>query len=164
MVSVHGAKHIWASLRLVCDVAELIGAHPEMDWDAVIDRAGALRAGRMLSLALFLASDLLGAVLPEDVSRRVQADSTIPALAADVQQRLFADGRPPPDAFPVIEPFHLKLLESRWDRYRYCLQIVTTPTVEDWELLPLPAALFPLYYVERPLRLAGKYCCRVWRR
>jgi hypothetical protein len=94
----------------------------------------------------------------------VRVDPVIPGLAANVQQRLFADGHPSPDAFPIIEPFHLKLLESRWDRYRYCLQIITSPTVEDWALLPLPAALFPLYYVERPLRLAGKHCGRLWKR
>jgi len=28
-----------------------------------------------------------------------------------------------------------------------------TPTLEDWDAMPLPAPLFPLYYLTRPFRL-----------
>ena len=56
------------------------------------------------------------------------------------------------------------MMEDSWDRVRYCVQIITNPSVEDWLALSLPDPLFPLYYLVRPLRLAGKYGLQVWQR
>ena len=43
----------------------------------------------MLGLSLHLAYQVLGAALPEDCRRRIQADPVIPTLAAQVRARLF---------------------------------------------------------------------------
>jgi hypothetical protein len=32
-----------------------------------------------------------------------------------------------------------------------------TPTISDWRVVSLPASLYPLYYVFRPVRLTAKY-------
>ncbi|PYO80862.1 MAG: hypothetical protein DMD65_14450, partial [Gemmatimonadetes bacterium] len=47
---------------------------------------------------------------------------------------------------------------ERWrDRLRYCARVALTPTSGDWAWLRLPDALYPLYYVARPIRLIAKY-------
>ncbi len=39
-------------------------------------------------------------------------------------------------------------------RLGYILDRALAPTYDDWRFAPLPAGLFPLYYLIRPLRLA----------
>ena len=46
----------------------------------------------------------------------------------------------------------------RWDlRMGYVLRLIFTPTLHEYQLMPLPAALFPLYAFLRPLRLMIKW-------
>jgi hypothetical protein len=45
----------------------------------------------------------------------------------------------------------------RLDGLRYGLSMTLTPTVADWEVIRLPAALSFLYHAVRPFRLAAKY-------
>jgi Uncharacterised nucleotidyltransferase len=164
LLSVHGAKHKWGSLRWICDIAEIVHTHENLDWDALIETSTALRGRRMLFLALFLARDALGAPVPDHVMRRVRADGMIHVLASQVPKDVFAESRADAETFVILEPFHLKVMDDLRDKIRYCLRIALTPTVEDWVLVPLPSRLSSLYYVVRPFRLAAKYGGRVWRR
>jgi Uncharacterised nucleotidyltransferase len=164
LLALHGAKHTWDSLKMVCDIAELVCSVEALNWDHVVQQADDLRAGRMLFLALFLAHDLLGTPLPERVMARIRADDVIATLADRIRGRIFEEGRHPAESLPIIQPLHLAMMESSWDRIRYCVQIIMSPSVEDWLLFPLPERLFPLYSVVRPLRLAGKYGLQVWQR
>ena len=47
-------------------------------------------------------------------------------------------------------------LRSR-ERLRDRVRLLATPNEGDWERFPLPAPLYPLYYLLRPLRLLAKY-------
>jgi hypothetical protein len=162
-LSIHGAKHLWERLGWVSDVAELIRVHRGLGWQRVLGRARALRAERMLLLGLFLARDLLDAVVPEDVGRRFDADSTVRRLARDVRTRLF-DGNGAPAGLWESCLFHLRARERLEDRVRYCVSRALTTTHGDWAVLPLPPALFPIYALLRPLRLAQKYGLGLLRR
>jgi hypothetical protein len=162
----HGSKHLWERLGWICDVAEHIRSHPDMRWEQVMARASAMGGKRMVLLGLFLASQLLGAALPKEVSRRVQADPAVKKLARQVTEQLFGEPNGLAGLFggAYFHPLHLKMKERLPDKIRYCGRAATTQTVEDWELLSLPSFLFPLYYVLRPLRLAGKYVRRLLER
>ena len=46
---------------------------------------------------------------------------------------------------------------------RYIVRRTLAPTMGDYELIPLPAALFPLYWVIRPFRMAVQYGPRLVR-
>ena len=39
LLCMHGAKHCWSRLERVCDVAELITSHSNLDWVALVSRA-----------------------------------------------------------------------------------------------------------------------------
>ena len=91
ILCVHGAKHYWSKLGWICDVAELLRVHPGLKWTALLLQAKQLGGRRILFLGLFLAHVLLGAGLPEEVWKEINADPVVPWLAAKVQTRLFAE-------------------------------------------------------------------------
>jgi hypothetical protein len=168
---VHGSKHFWRRLAWVCDVAALVCAEDEIDWDGLLRRAVALGGERMLLLGLLLANDLLGLRLPDRILRRVRADSAVGALAADVQGWLFEQAETTAGILAKgdieesrFHPFRVKVWERHQDKIRYCVSTALVPTTDDWALLPLPEPLFPLYYVLRPVRLAGRYGRRLLER
>ncbi len=131
-----------------------------------MERAVALGSERMLLLGLHLAHELLGADIPENASRRIKTDPVVGELAAEVYEGLFQKHE---ESRGVLEgslfhSFHYRMHERRRDRFNYTLHTMIDPNVADWARYPLPECLFPLYYVIRPLRLAGKYGHRLARR
>ena len=156
LLSAHGAEHCWWRRQWVADVAELIGREDGLDWDAIVGRARARGAERMLLLGLWLAHQLLDAPTPESLLARARADPTVRALADDVSARLRTSQPAPLDRWPT-HLFHLRVRERWRDRARYVWYVVTTPTPADWAFVRLPAGLHFLYYVIRPVRLAVKY-------
>lgn len=152
----HGTKHLWERLEWICDVAQLLCTHEEIDLEWVVQQARALGSERMLLLGLFLANDLLGAAVPTGVLQRAQADVAVASLADQVYERLFSD-RLPQLGDLERSLFHLKARERLEDRLRYCVRLAVTTTPGDWATVRLPSALFPLYYVLRPFRLVATY-------
>jgi hypothetical protein len=164
---VHGAYHLWVRLGWVCDVAESIRVHEDMDWDLLMGRADASGSKRMLFLGLLLASDLLGADLPNRVLNNVRSDATISALAAKMRERIFQYFGAFQGVFDEeshFQPLHLQMMERNQDRVHYCIRQATAPVLKDWVLWPLPVPLFPLYRILRPVRLAGTYVRKLMRR
>jgi hypothetical protein len=153
----HGAKHIWERLGWICDVAELIRARPDLDWARITGDARRAGSERMLALGLRLATDLLGAPMPEPVRERAETDAVISRLAARVSARLFREPARPAGLLEQAR-FHLRIRERWRHRARYCWLALTTLTVEDWQRRRLPHALSFLYYPMRFWRLlSGAY-------
>ncbi len=150
----HGAKHRWEQLKWICDIAELIRVQEALDWGLVTEQAMSLGVARMLFLGLVLARDLLGAALPGEVVRRARADPVVESLAAQIRAQLFSKPEIP-STLGEMSLFHLRARERFRDRLRYCLRLAVTPTVGDWQFVPLPRPFFPLYYLLRPIRLAA---------
>lgn len=158
ILCVHGGKHAWERLGWICDIAELIRVCEGIDWQRVMDQARALRSERMLFLGLCLVSDLLKAKVPEEVRAIVRSDPAVRSLATEVRERLFRE-----DAPGVLESwgFQVRIRDRLRDGCRYCFGLVMTPTGLELTFMPLPALLFPLYYVLRPMRLLVKHGARI---
>ena len=77
---------------------------------------------------------------------------SVTRLGAQVRAQLFREADGSPKVFETLL-FRLRGRERLRDKLRYCVHRPTTLTAGDWALLRLPDALFPLYYVLRPLRL-----------
>jgi Uncharacterised nucleotidyltransferase len=150
----HGAKHTWERLAWICDIAELAQARPDLDWARMAREARRSSSERMLALGVRLATDLLGAPMPEALRQRADTDPVIAALAAQVRARLFRN-RARPTGLLEQARFHLRLRERWPHRIRYCWLALTTLTVADWEERRLPRGLSFLYYPIRLIRLAG---------
>jgi hypothetical protein len=155
---VHGTAHLWERLGWICDLAEVVRVSSgDVDWERLLGRACALNVKRMLLLGALLAGELLGAKFPAKVLDEARLDLAVNKLAEEVHKQLFTDDGPQ----EVLEEgagwrFHLTAMERVQDQIRYCVHRATAPNSMDWELMPLPAALFPCYRVLRPLRLGGR--------
>ena len=169
VLCVHGSKHLWERLKWICDVAELIRVHAGMDWERVMEQASRANSERMLALGLYLAHTLLGATLPEQIWRRVQADQVVKSVAAQVHKRLFAEADGLPGDFERFA-FYFNTRDGLRGKVKHCflylrryLCLVMIPSTVEKRLLPLPASLSFLYYLFRPIRLAVKYVLKPWK-
>jgi hypothetical protein len=156
VLCVHGYKHFWERLAWICDIAQIIKTRPDIDWEALLLQAKSTGIERILYLGLTLAGDLLGAPLPANVAELVRRDSTTQKLAAQACDNLFPSAsycRPAP---LQMLSYHAAMRERCSDRIGMAVRAAITPTWKDWSALPLPAPLFPLYYVVRPFRLLAE--------
>jgi putative nucleotidyltransferase-like protein len=153
---IHGSKDFWERISWIADVAELVRAHTQLDWDAVWQRAGSLHAQRMLHLGLALAHELLDATLPEPVLTRVRRDPTALSLASEIETRLLGRATPRWSLTSRLR-FRRRMLTGTVAGWRYAARLAVVPAEEDWMMLRLPGPLAPLYLALRPLRLLLKY-------
>ena len=141
-------------LCALSDIAKLVAARRAMDWEDVLHRSRALGVRRRLFAGLLLASDLLGADVPQRVALQVQTDSTARRIAGDLAGRLFLERTSPSGVRERIR-FHVMARERSRDRILFCCRMVFTPTESDWCAVRLPALCCSLYRLVRPARLAG---------
>jgi hypothetical protein len=108
----------------------------------------------MLLTGLTLADRLMRAAVPEAVRRQARADPVAASLAAQAERNLMRDAGPGPLEHAL---FHLRASDRPWAGARYALGFAFRPTAAEWTELPLPAALAPVHYLLRPVRLVAKY-------
>ena len=150
----------WRAERLskICDLAELLHTHQDLDWKRVWQQCIKLGSKRMLLFSLYLASELLGTDLPEEILLKMQTDKIAQLACVQVCEELFDNSR---DGFEK-RVFLMKLGRERWqDKIQYFFRIAIIPNEKDLVLLPLPRPLYFLYYLLRPIRLIGKYNIRL---
>jgi hypothetical protein len=159
----HAAKHYWERLAWICDVAELIRAYPKLQWEQIMRQANELRSGRILLLGLFLASDLLGAELPEQVMARVRADREVKWLGTQVREWLFTANSQPGPAFQR-HLFYFRMRERWQDKGSFVCHLLPiylrqaiTLNEKDRAFLTLPDSLSFCYYLLRPVRLIKEH-------
>ncbi|HET9789308.1 MAG TPA: nucleotidyltransferase family protein [Pyrinomonadaceae bacterium] len=113
-------------LAKICDVAELLRAHPQLDLAHVLRQAKRLGGERMLLYSLRLANNLLDAVLPSEVVRQMSFHPAIDGLVEYAQRQLFDDGdRAVPDQ-PTVDQFRWLIRERLRDKlYPYYQRYVT---------------------------------------
>jgi Uncharacterised nucleotidyltransferase len=156
LLCIHGSKDFWERISWIADVSELIQRTKHLDWPRVFARAEELRATRMVNLGLALASRLLDAPLNDEARARVGADAIAFALAKQIQGRLLAKEVSVRSAAQSFR-YRRQMVPGALGSWRYGLRLATAPAEEDWNMVPLPRALAPLYIVLRPFRLFRKY-------
>jgi hypothetical protein len=152
---IHGTKHLWERLAWVCDVAELLNSHTNLDWELIFKQASDSHVERMLTLGLRLASELLGSSLPERARRHAYGDSATAELSAEVSRRLFDGAEYRPAGFVESIKFNLRARRRLREKCRY-FRFIFTPTDGDLASLSLPDNLIFMYYLWRPFRLLWK--------
>jgi hypothetical protein len=161
---IHGAKHRWEKLGWICDVAEIVRSHPDLDWARVLDRATRMNGRRIVLLGLMLARDLLGAAPPADVDAAIESDAGLVPLAAEVRGRLSALDMQMPDPAGEVS-FFIRLREHSTDKFRVAFRqarrFSRINTRDRESMAALPTLLL---YVLRPVRLAREYGAAPFRR
>jgi hypothetical protein len=161
ILCVHGAKHHWDQLKWISDIAELVDANSgRIDWHRLMNQARRQGGERMLLLGLFLAHDLVGARLPEQVSQKIHNDLQVKALADCVSARLFCDVSDTPRSSEERPFFYWEVRERLRDKlaiaWRYFPEYFwrgIVPNKKDHEFLHLPPFLSLGYYVVHPFRM-----------
>jgi hypothetical protein len=150
VLCMHGSKHVWSRLIWICDVGQLLGSSPGLDWSEVASEAKKVGLRRTLALGILLAHRVAGATVPQTVLRRFEADTTACLLAQHIQENLFdAPGSTP--AGPM--PYGIQLLDFR-DRVGLLLsRDLLRPNERDRAAVPLPKSFHALYYLVRPVRI-----------
>lgn len=120
---VHGTKHQWKRLSWLCDIAELIRAYPQLNWEQVLVQATKLGIERRLYLGLLLVSCLLETPLPRAVEKKIHSTPHIKMLVQQVMEKVF-DGAEHTTRIPYFERFifQLRAMDHITDRGRYLLR------------------------------------------
>jgi hypothetical protein len=147
----HAAKHQWAQLSMIRDIAAL--SRLEIDWDCVSDEARRLGITRILAISLFLVHELLGAELP--VNLGTPEVSGCREFVSAIQANLVEGRELLPESSPYFR-FMLRLRERWQDRARFLWRLAVTPSVGEWQAVQVRDALFPLYFGVRLFRLMGR--------
>lgn len=116
ILSMHATKHKWRQLKLICDVAEILG-QPGLDWQYVLREADDLGLKRMLAVGILLAEDPLEVVAPAELVQGLKKDRAAQALAVQVRRSLFE--QPDENWYREAEyQFQYAIRERRQDRAR----------------------------------------------
>ncbi len=150
MLCIHGSKHVWSRLLWIMDVAQLLAAFPDLDWQRIDEDAKALGLWRALALGVLLAHRVCGAAAPHTILNQFESDGTASDLARHINANLFdAPGSTPKSHIP----YNVKLLAFK-DRARFFLSWeLFRPNERDQAAARLPKPLHPLYFLVRPIRI-----------
>ena len=160
--AMHGAKHLWRRLEWICALAETLRATPAISWDTIGHRAATARATRILALGLRLVQQFSDVEVPDRVLATIDSDGTMQQMAARIRKQLFTTFGAADSTETNL--YNLRVMDRKRDAFISALRAIFVPTLPDWQALALPAALHPLYYAFRPLRLSKVYGTALLRR
>ena len=163
ILCVHGAKHLWERLIWLCDLAELIGATPDFDWDQLLRLARERGVQRMTALGLWLMHSVLGTPLPRAVQDWISTQPEALRLAARLRPLLLeVPLEDDPNAGQLAghvlaaDALLIQTIDSLPHRLGFVWHLVTTPTLGERATLDLPKSLDFLWWVLRPARALQK--------
>jgi Uncharacterised nucleotidyltransferase len=147
-------------LAKIYDFAHLMTNDRGLDWRAVRDEASRLRVRGMLAFAIGMTATLLPGPIPEQAAAIMPPTARLRRLIARQVEEIFRvrAGRAPTTRRLIS--FHWQVRESMRDRLWPFVAIplkAATPNKWDRAVIRLPASLFALYYIIRPMRLVWKY-------
>jgi len=149
---VHAAKHQWAQLGMVRDIASL--ARFDIDWEFVVGEARRLGVVRIVLVSLLLARVLIGCEIPEQVASSKEI-RTAEKLVAWIIEQMKTRREISVESLSYFG-FMMQLRESWSDRAKFMWRLTATSSVGEWEAARIPDSFFALYSVVRILRLVGR--------
>jgi Uncharacterised nucleotidyltransferase len=148
---VHAAKHGWAQLGMLRDIAAL--ASSGMYWHQVLAAAREVGVHRIVCISLLLA-ERLGCTLPPDMGSEKEIRAA-KSIADRLMLELLAGKEVNPESLRYF--YDWWRYRERWrDRARFVYRLALTPSIGEWQSLRLPDALFPLYHAVRIGRLSWR--------
>jgi hypothetical protein len=156
LICVHGAKHFWERLIWIADVAALVTRQSSIDWQLVAASARELQAEHIVNTGLRLAGNLLKALLPEQIQKKVNADRVVGGFVRQITNWLPAAGHAPPG---LVERafFRMRMRGGLISGLAYLLRLSFSPTEEDWDAPSTSRRAGFLEAMRRPFRLARKH-------
>ncbi|HEY6767461.1 MAG TPA: nucleotidyltransferase family protein [Candidatus Sulfotelmatobacter sp.] len=154
VLSLHAAKHLWARLIWLCDIARLAQS-PSPDWKWIESEAQALGMARILRVTLLLAHGLLQAPLPAKIESAILDDRAAQEWTRRIGSQVADGGTSCVESWSYFRDM-MKLRERPSDRMRFLWRLALTPGPGEWQAIRLSESLFPLYRIVRLSRLAAR--------
>jgi hypothetical protein len=139
VLCVHAAKHEWAQLGMLRDIAAL--ANFDLDWSWILAEARRLGILKILQVSLVALSELFDTSLPTQLPPPTESTANlVSALIARLQHNY----EPHTES---IRYFRAQIQSrERWlDRARFVWRLATTPSVQEWQAIQIPDRYFALY-------------------
>lgn len=155
----HGAKHGWYRMKWVFDLPNALEGWA-WDWPALRQKAQHYRCERELLLGLALAEQLFGWEVPAPVRPWLDAFDAPGRYFGFVARAITQSERwmnTPAGIFRRNR--YLARFNDGADCWRYQLATVATHR-RDWQALPLPDSLFPVYFLLSPFTNAWELARR----
>jgi hypothetical protein len=150
-----------ARLAQLCDVAGVLQSHPHIDWVYLTALARKIEAQYILLLPLSLASDWLGAPLPEAISKQIQALPQLLKLQKYASEQFwqYAGEQPVSQNLSTRDhTFYFGLRSGFRARCIYLFRQIFIPTEKEKRMIIGPMARIPgMSLLLRLIRLVGKY-------
>ena len=152
VLCVHAAKHEWAQLGMLRDIATL--AQFDLDWNWIVTEARRLGIQKILQVSVLAVRELFAIDLPAAVQSRSLVRAV--ELADTAMSKLQKNHEPNTES---VQYFRSQLqTRERWrDQARFVWRLASTPGVEEWKAVRLPDRFFALYRGVRIARLARRF-------
>jgi hypothetical protein len=148
VLCVHAAKHEWAQLGMLRDIAAL--SRFNLDWVWIEAEARRLGIEQILGISLLLAKSLLGHELPTK-----PYPNGVSELARSFQSRLAQAVESETESLRYF--YTMMRVRERWrDRLAFFCRLAVTPSIGEWDAISLSDSVFWLYHGVRLLRLTRR--------
>jgi hypothetical protein len=148
VLCVHAAKHEWAQLGMLRDIAAL--GRFELDWERIVAEAKRLGIERILRISLLLTHELLG----HELQLETFSDG-VSGLVRSIQSKLAEGTQSETESLRYFRT--MMRVRERWrDRLRFLFRLAVTPSIGEWETISVSDSFFWLYRGVRLLRLTRR--------
>ena len=148
---VHGAGHRWRVLFWLVDAALLLQQRSDEQLDRLLSLARTHRVDRALLQGASVANQILGVRLPPTWHAAAHADPTVQWLSEAAVQQIVGSTQAGGGIRTMLQELHYLWRLQPTARARLAVLRPRLLSVDNWSLLPLPDALFWLYYPLAPL-------------
>lgn len=158
-------NHVFGfNLRGLCDIGEIVHAHPELDWHTFTELGQRHGWTRGVAAALRLARDHLGASVPGDVLMALGSDALDPDLLADAMEHLVTFSGMPAE---LVTAPNLLAVACGSTPLKKCTTLWSRVFVRRAELsllygVPEHSPRLAVYYAVRLRDLFRKYAVSAW--
>lgn len=158
-------NHVFGfNLRGLCDIAEIVGAYPRIDWEILADHGRHHGWTRGVAAALRLARDHLGAEIPAEALAALSADALDPAMLDEAMEHLLSFSGMPGELTTAPNLLAVSGGGSAWSKCAMLWQRIFVPRAELALLYGIPehSRRLDLYYAVRLRDLIHRYAAGAW--
>ena len=159
-LAIHGGKKMWRDMRSVSDAAAFIGSHPELDWNALTERARLQGCLRIVLLTTSLARKYFNSTVPDAVIAAEHKNPFIEPMVARIVADWQTDKGMRPGGDKIRYMDRLALHDGVLRRARYAMRALFLPEPHHVAARPLPRGLHFAYV---PIKI-GHDIAQTWSR
>jgi hypothetical protein len=158
-LALHGCKHFWARMIWALDLAQLLRANPDLQWELLLAQSRRLHAERLVLISVLLIQKLFDITVPACIQEQWHLRPELQSMCSDVCCNLAADT---PQQHSVKSYWFFLRARDDWvDRARQVLRHLFIAGPGEWSALPefLPRSFFLPFHIAR---LGAKMCRSAW--